>query len=215
MKQSLCLGLIAAAVCAAMLTAPAPARAHKVVVFAWTEGNMVHTESKFPNGKMVNGGKILVLDSRGTRLLEGTTDANGLFSFAAPGKADLKIVLEAGMGHKAEWLVRADELCGAPAPGQSASAPAAPAAPPEPSMATAPESLPPPEVQTSALTGANSPGIEKRLEGIERELTGLKRQIAEQSGKEAGFRDILGGIGYLLGLFGAAALVKARTKKGE
>ena len=86
------------------LTANA-AYAHGVVVFAWVEGDTVHVESKFSGGRKVNGGKVAVLDSQGTELLSGTTDAHGRYDFRVPAKTDLKIVLKAGMGHQGEWTV--------------------------------------------------------------------------------------------------------------
>jgi nickel transport protein len=84
--------------------------AHRVNVFAWVEGDTVYVESKFSGGKRVNAGKITVSDAEGTELLTGLTDENGVFSFKVPKKTDLKIVLEAGTGHKGEWTVAAGEI---------------------------------------------------------------------------------------------------------
>ena len=84
--------------------------AHRVNLFAWVEGDMVYVESKFSSAKPVVSGKIIVSDSEGTELLNGTTDENGKFSFKIPRKIELKIVLEAGTGHRAEWTIAADEI---------------------------------------------------------------------------------------------------------
>jgi nickel transport protein len=92
-----------------------PALAHRVMIFAYAEGDTIHTESKFVPGSAVQQGKILVLDQKtGKELLTGTTDDQGKFSFkippqAAAQKMDLKIVIEAGMGHRGEWLLKADK----------------------------------------------------------------------------------------------------------
>ena len=51
--------------------------------------------------------------------LEGKTDENGRWSFAPPKKTDLRIVINAGAGHKGEWTVRAEELSGKPAGGKA------------------------------------------------------------------------------------------------
>ena len=93
-----------------------PADAHGVIVFAWVEGDRVHVESKFSGGRKVNGGKVVVLDSQGTELLRGTTDAQGKYDFTVPAKTDLKILLQAGMGHQGEWTVSASEI---EAPGEA------------------------------------------------------------------------------------------------
>lgn len=84
--------------------------AHGVSVFAWVEGDTVYVESKFSGGKKVKAGKIIVTDLQGTELLKGTTNENGEFSFKVPKKTDLKIVLLAGMAHRAEWTVPLAEI---------------------------------------------------------------------------------------------------------
>jgi nickel transport protein len=93
------------------------ADAHRVNLFAWVEGDTVYVESKFSSGKHVNGGKITVTDPKGTVLINATTDENGKFSFKVPQKTELKIVLEAGTGHRAEWTI-ADHEIEKPAAGQ-------------------------------------------------------------------------------------------------
>jgi hypothetical protein len=87
-----------------------PVNAHRVNLFAWVEGDTVYVEGKFGGGKGVSAGKITVADPEGTILLTGTTDENGEFSFKIPQKSDLKIVLQAGTGHRAEWTVKAAEI---------------------------------------------------------------------------------------------------------
>ncbi|MGD8961145.1 MAG: hypothetical protein PVF29_01575 [Desulfobacterales bacterium] len=88
----------------------ASVQAHRVNLFAWIEGDTVHVESKFSSGKHVKAGKITVSDAVGTELLTGTTDENGAFSFKLPKKTDLKIVVEAGTGHRAQWTIAAAEI---------------------------------------------------------------------------------------------------------
>jgi hypothetical protein len=87
-----------------------PAYAHRVNVFAWVEGDTIYVESKFSGGKKVKTGKIIVTDSQGTELVKGTTNDQGEFSFKIPKKTDLKIVLLAGAGHRAQWTIPATEI---------------------------------------------------------------------------------------------------------
>ena len=86
------------------------ADAHRVNLFAWVEGDTVYVESKFSSGKYVNAGKITVTGPKGSVLIKATTDENGKFSFKAPRKTELKIVLEAGTGHRAEWTIADHEI---------------------------------------------------------------------------------------------------------
>jgi nickel transport protein len=91
----------------------APALAHRVLVFAYAEGDTVHTESKFVPSTPVKQGKVQVLEAKsGKELLTGQTDDQGKFTFKMPAEAakqrlDLKIVVEASMGHRGEFLLRA------------------------------------------------------------------------------------------------------------
>jgi nickel transport protein len=87
-----------------------PVWAHKVNVFAYVEGGKVFTESYFPDGKKVEGGTVEVRDASGTKLLEGKTDNQGLFSFPLPKKEDLTITLDATMGHKNSFVLKKTEM---------------------------------------------------------------------------------------------------------
>lgn len=87
-----------------------PAWAHKVMIFAWVEGDTVYTQSKFSGGKKAKNSTVVVYDKEGNQLLESKTDDLGEFSFKVPKKTDLKIVLKASMGHMAEWKIPAEEI---------------------------------------------------------------------------------------------------------
>ncbi len=87
-----------------------PALAHKVNIFAYVEKGTVFTESYFPDGKKVEGGRIEVLDTSGKKLLEGKTDKEGLFSFPLPKKEDLTIIIDASMGHKNSFILKKSEM---------------------------------------------------------------------------------------------------------
>ncbi len=92
------------------LFTPHAVLAHKVSVFAWLENDMVHTISKFSGGKKVKQGQIEVFEFSGKKILEGQTNQNGEFSFKIPEKTGIKIVLQAGMGHRAEWKIPVKEI---------------------------------------------------------------------------------------------------------
>jgi nickel transport protein len=184
-----------------ILTLP-DAHAHKVTVFAWAEGDRVFTESKFSGGKMVKAGKVEVFDNTGTLLLEGRTDDHGAFAFQAPSITDLKIVLTAGMGHQNSWLLSAAEL------GHGELSPrAAHASPSEPAG-----------LETGGETASPSvePGVTAReIEAIvsrqlEQKIQPLTRMVAEAREKGPTLSEIVGGIGYIIGLVGLGAYVRYR-----
>jgi len=93
-----------------ILFAAVAASAHRVNIFAWVEGDTVLVECKYPDGTKVHEGVIRVLDSAGKELLKGKTNDKGEFSFKVPKIDDLKVVLEAGMGHRAEWPISKQDL---------------------------------------------------------------------------------------------------------
>ncbi|EFK10414.1 conserved hypothetical protein [delta proteobacterium NaphS2] len=180
---------------------PGTAMAHRVNVFAWVEGDTVHTESKFSGGRLVNGGEVRVYDLKGNELLSGKTNAQGEFSFKIPQKTAMKIVLQAGMGHRGEWTIPLSEID----PQQSASEPSASQ---EEQKKTSETETVKPSVDLDQLRHALEQSLDKRLSPV------LKR-LAEAQDKGPTFRDILGGIGYILGLLGLAAYMHFRRRSRD
>ncbi len=195
--------LFAAILAAIFFTGAEPALAHKVTVFAWVDGDMVHTQSKFNGGKKVKAGQVNVSDLEGNLLLTGTTDDQGEFSFKIPKKTGMKIELVAGMGHRGEWTLSPEDV-GAIAAGttvpaaQPASAPvtAAPAETPQ-SAPVSQASINPLEIQAIVESA-----VEKKLKPVMNMLVD-----AQEHGPSAS--DIFGGIGYIFGLMGVAFYFKA------
>ena len=86
------------------------ALAHRVNLFAYVDGGKIYTESYFPDGKPVIGGKVLVYDSREKLLVQGVTDKEGLFNFPIPVVDELKIVIDATMGHRNSFELKKSEV---------------------------------------------------------------------------------------------------------
>ena len=182
-----------------------PAFAHRVTVFAWVEGDMVHTESKFSGGRTVKEGRITVLDPEGDRLLEGRTDANGAFSFRAPVDTGMRILLQAGMGHQAEWMLTEEEVKGSDGAQVENKA----------TESTQAEQLEEGSTERGHLGAIRREEIQHVVEeAVDRKLMPIMKLLAESEAR-ASFRDVLGGIGYILGLVGIAAYVHARKSRGE
>jgi nickel transport protein len=83
---------------------------HKVHVFAWVEGGIVHTESFFSNGNKVVNAQIQVFDNYGKLIMSGKTDKKGIFAFKLPACTALRIVLNASEGHTAEFDLAVDQV---------------------------------------------------------------------------------------------------------
>ena len=174
--------------------------AHKVTVFAWVDGEMVHTQSKFSGGRVAKQARIEVYNTAGERLLEGRTDHQGRFVFKTPQKEDLQIVLVAGSGHRNEWLVRAEEFGGnLPAAITEKSI--------QPNVTSAVDT--PPEGDDLHLSRADLEEI--IASALDRKLQPLTHRL-NQLGDRPKLPDIIGGIGYILGLVGLGAYIHFRRQ---
>ena len=166
--------------------------AHKVNIFAYVEGDKVYTESYFSDGKKCIDSKIEVFDNQGNKLLEGLTDGEGEFSFELlPEDVDLKIVLTAGMGHRAEYTIRADELRGVAGLIEE-----------EPVSVISPETS---SVDLKEIQSIIEDALDEKLKPIMREIK--KSQEDKISPTE-----IIGGIGYIIGIFGIIAYFLSRKR---
>ena len=186
--------------------------AHRVNVFAWAEGDIVYVECKFSGGKKVVGGNITVSDSSGVVLLTGRTNDQGEFSFKRPQPTDLKIILNAGMGHRAEWTLPADDgHAGHPADDSQAEKADARTKPISPED---PFDHQPAETQTAVYAGPSRAEIEAIVEkALDKKMKPVFEMLAESNAKGPGISDIIGGIGYIIGLVGIAAYFHNRKKK--
>lgn len=179
--------------------------AHRVTIFAWVESDTVYTESKFSGGKRVNKGKIIVYNLHGKQLLEGETNEQGEFSFKLPEKTALRIVLHAGTGHRAEWTVPLEEI-------EGINSVAAEAVRPQSSSVTRSEK----QMQAMSNLSLRPEDIQLAVEkALDKKLKPVIKMLAESQVSGPTYQDILGGIGYILGLVGVACFVHYRRKKTD
>jgi len=177
--------------------------AHKVTIFAWVEGDTVHTESKFSGGRVAKQAPIEVYDRTGALLLEGRTDDEGRFVFIAPKQEELRIVLVAGAGHRNEWVVKAEEFAGheQPVADDDTVLPKQT----EPVGATPlPERI---DITREDLQTMIEAALEKQLQPVLRRL--------HQMDEGPRLADIIGGIGYILGLVGLGAYIHFRRRSSS
>jgi len=169
------------------------ALAHKVIIFAWVEGDTIFTESKFSGGKRAKNAQVLVFDRSGKQILDGKTNNKGEFSFKIPKLTDLRIVLNAAMGHKAEWTIPESEIrksCG------------------DLGSRKADESSKP------IAIGLSEKDIKGLIEeSLDRKLRPIIKIITESQSKGPSVTEIIGGIGYIFGLMGVVIYFRNRRRK--
>ena len=175
--------------------------AHKVNVFAYAEGGKVHAEGYFADGGRCAGCRVVVKDMRGVIITEGVTDGNGAFSFDIPKAGDIKVVLEAGTGHRGEYALKESEMKAAreqvsrtdKAPVKEAgTCPLTPAAP----------------VACSDVEGIRDvveEAVEVKLKPVYAMLADMKEAQSKPS-----LMGIIGGVGYIAGLMGVVMYMKSR-----
>jgi nickel transport protein len=215
--------LIPVLICLCLLTLASTALAHRVLVFAYAEGETIHTETKFVGSGAVQQGQVQILDQQtGKVLLTGTTDDQGKFSFTIPPEAaahrlDLLIVVEASMGHRGEWQMKAHSYLS----GAETHAATAPPITPGPSAPVAPSPTPPVTSTQAAAPEVRAPAVDRQMleetltKVLERQLGPIKEMLAESQVHRTTPTDIIGGIGYIMGIFGLLAYFQSKKKKKD
>jgi nickel transport protein len=196
------------------------------------EGDRITGRAYFAGGHPARGARIRVLTADGERLTTLTPDSDGAFGYQAKAARDLRIVAESADGHRAEWRIAASELAGAFGTSDSIGRAGAQSGggaggrvgdqaggwaenPPEgraggqifkagrPALdagrCAKPEQLDP------AVVAA----IEK---AVARQVRPLREALA-QSQARAQLQDVLGGIGYILGVAGLGIWWTVRQKR--
>ncbi len=182
-----------------------PALAHKVVAGAYAAGDHIEGEIGFSDGTMAGNALVEVLAEDGSKLGETRTAQDGTFTFTPTRRAVLIFHADLGSGHVAEVRLEPSELpasLAAAGAGGSATAAAGPAATEAAAggSETAAAALRVTDAQRAALAEA----VRNEVRPLRREIIALKERNDMQS--------ILGGLGYIAGLFGLWFFLSARRQ---
>lgn len=217
-------GLTLCLACLMLLGAAGFALAHRVNIFAWLEGESVRVECSFRRDVPVRNGTIVVFDQQtGGVLLRGQTDDEGRFAFTVPAALrqghGLRIRIQAGEGHQNEWVIEADEF----PPSLTADREAAPSTTSSPDKGAdvpaaaqsagraSPRTSAAPAAADGEAGGLNRQDVEEIVNtALERHLSPLRRSLAAANEAEPSLRDIVGGLGWIMGLAGIALYFSRR-----
>ncbi len=150
------------------------ASAHRVVVYAAVEGEELIVKGVYGDGDPVQKAEVEVYGPAGKLLVSGKTDTDGKYSCPLPAREDLRVVLTAGLGHQAEYILSKDEI-------------------PEINNQTGSTNLQ--GIQEDELRSIISEELDRKLKPLQNTLVDI--QLASS---RPGMTEILGGIGYIFGL---------------
>jgi nickel transport protein len=170
-------------------TAASPAWAHKFRLFATVEGNQVHGQAYFSGGSHPQGIAVLLQDGQGQTLSQGETDQEGRFVLSLPAAAvgEGYSVHASVDGHQAQWA-----LDGLPASGVVTTQ----------NIGTAIEGQGPDQAALALIERA-----------VARQIAPLRAQVDDLQ-NTIRFHDVLGGLGWLVGLAGLYSWWRARHRAG-
>lgn len=176
----------------------APAEAHRLKVFATVEGDAIRGYAFFVGGGRSRGSSWTARDGADRILAEGTTDAQGGFTFAVPKntQSDVTITVDTHEAHIASATIRAARLGGAPSGDVNGVAESAGSGGAE--SGTVPASSPT-DAQIAALVEA----------AVQRQVEPLLERI-EQMDSRLRIVDILSGVFFIAGLAGVGLWARSR-----
>jgi len=193
--------MIRALILVAALLTPLPVLAHKVIASVFPSGSDIEGEIGMSDGTMAVDQLVEVFDESGAKLGETKTDADGFFIYT-PSKPITHIFhADLGAGHLAEAIlpgVEVAQLMGQEAIQSTAGASVL--------GATAEHTATTPTTLNDDARGEIAAMLRAELRPIRQELTAMKTSTS--------FQSVLGGIGYIFGLFGLGFYIAARRKIG-
>lgn len=199
--------LLQISVIAALVFISTAADAHKIRVFAYENDGSIVAEAKFSSGRPAKNVEIKVLADNQDTLISGVTDNSGEYRFSTEiirqnPAGNLTIIVNDGSGHRGTWELEKAEYLGEKTT----------------HLHSSPwKTLHSQENQTNIKTTAvpiNYSTIESIVEKtVAREIAPIKQLLTEQKQDTITLQEILGGLGYILGLAGIAAYYSSKTSK--
>lgn len=223
-------------VCAALLTAAlaaSPAFAHRLNIFAWLENDTIMVDCNFGAGHPAKNADVTVYDDTTKKaIVTGKTGDNGYYSFRVPEVVrqghGLLIDVNAGQGHRGDWTMDASELYAAASLTAGFDAAAIYGANNAPSRVTlrpasgtndhpddhAPEATPATVAMPDTQNAVDHADYVRKVvrEELASKLGPIHRELARQNSSEPSFGEIVGGIGWIVGIVGIILFFVSRRK---
>ncbi len=183
-----------------LICAPLSALAHKVIAGVFPAGDAIEGELGFSNGDMAVGQEVIVFGPDGAELGRTVTDEDGFFLYTPNSPVAHTFTADMGAGHVAKVVMPAEEV--AEIMGVAVEIVETPVAASDGPVEGA-----------NVVTVASLSDEERQIiaKAVRDEIRPLRREIAAYREKND-MQSILGGIGYIVGLFGFGFYLAARRK---
>ena len=195
-----------------LLVCATAAEAHVVVVFASVDGRSIRGEAKMMGGSPIKSAQVTVFDPAGDILAETVTGDSGEFTFPLEFRCDHRIEVDAGEGHLGRYTVEVFELptdLPARGPQSQRSTPSSADGKTEPGHSSEDVHS---HTHSQAASSHDHESPEDRLAAIDRQLQNLRRDIDRYQARLR-IQDIVGAVGYILGLMGLAYYLGVKRKE--
>lgn len=180
---------VIAVIAVALGTGSAPALAHKMKIFASATGATILGYAYFNADSRAVQTRVTVLGADGSTVFTGVTDDKGQFAVQATRRMDHHISVIGEDGHMATFTVTAAELPESLPPAEgSGAAPATAAAVPAATAAAA--------VGSDDLRNFIDQSVSRQLRPLREQIDAYQEKIW--------LHDVIGGIGYIVGVAGLA-----------
>lgn len=182
------------------------ALAHKLQVHAFAEGRSISGSTYYAGGGAVSAARIELRDPSGALLAELTPDEDGRFTYEARAAVEHRILAVTPDGHRAEWIVASSELVfDEVGLGQGSQTIDTRLAVPQDSGTRGD--------QTPVAASTLDPALEAAIErALARQIRPLREQLIATE-ERIRLHDILGGLGYIIGLTGLALWWRSRVTR--
>ena len=172
--------------------------AHKLNVFVYSEADTVFVDGYFADGTKAKNSEVTVYNMNHDVVVEGTTNDEGEFNFPAQGTEPLRVVLNAGMGHKTEYTLNESEF-----ELESTTTPSVEEVDTGSSNSTSTSA----SVNSEEIQAIVQKAVNNAVKPLAREISELKNQTT--------LSDIIGGFGIIIGVLGGFAYYTARKEKAK
>lgn len=165
------------------------AEAHRLRIFATVDGDHIRGYAYFVGGKRLSDATVRVLDADGELLGEVQTDEDGEFHYHPEVRLDHVLEIAQPDGHRDTFTVAAAELPSTLPPGPDADEAVQPD-----EDADVPKREVDPAMDEEALRTVLQETVTQPIRQLREDLDALSERRR--------FQDILGGMGYIVGVFG-------------